>query len=100
MQIPANSALLAAQNFAGAQALQPPRPASAPRRIDAFDLADLASKPDTVTKTGAAGGTTPASAVQATTAVASTGGAPRGESAPHRADQRPLRPGSTLDIKV
>jgi hypothetical protein len=82
MQIPANPALLAAQNFASAQSIQPSRPASAPRRIDAFDLADLASKPDAAVK------------------AAAGSAAPRVEAPPQRSEQRPLRPGSTLDIKV
>ena len=82
MQVPTKSALLAAQNVASTQSIQPSRPAGAPRRIEAFNLADMASKPDM--------------AVKATTGIA----APRVEGPPERSEQRPLRPGSTLDIKV
>ena len=97
MQIPANSALIAAQSLASAQAVQPPRPSSAPRRIDAFDLADLASKPPAaVTPARAA----PVPDVQRDLIASAIDAATRGESSPQRAEQRLIRPGSTLDIKV
>jgi hypothetical protein len=87
MQIPTRSALLAAQTIAGAQPAQTARHANAPRRINASDLSDLAPKTEMPNRTTAALDLrTPASASAA--------------NATARGEQRLMRPGSTLDIKV
>jgi hypothetical protein len=92
MQITPRSALLAAQSFASAQPAQPMRPANIPRRIDAFDLTDLAAKPDAAVKASAQNRTSPTFEAQMSAPGASI-------NTPAR-DQRLIRPGSTLDIKV
>ena len=90
MQIPT---LLAAQTYASAQPVQPPRPSAAPRRIESFDLTDLAAKPDAIGKTAPQTRSMSNFEVQAPSLSSPP-------NAPPRAEQRPSRPGSTLDIKV
>lgn len=94
MQIPTNAALLAAQSFASAQPAQAPRPTSAARRIEAFDLTDLGAKPNV--KAAAP----PVPEMQRNLIAAAVEAASRSDVPAPRAEQRPARPGSTLDIKV
>jgi hypothetical protein len=99
MQVPSNAALIAAQSYGAAQPVQPARPQSSPRRIDVFDLADQSSNSAAVVIKTAA----PQRAfVPEMIAQPTPSATPAGRSEPQtaRADHRPLRPGSTLDIKV